>query len=60
EATKEIRKFNKKVIIIAQTAFGLSGDREKSIAAGCNEYVSKPVSKDELLVLIQKHFKDYK
>ncbi|PLX03137.1 MAG: hypothetical protein C0595_08210, partial [Marinilabiliales bacterium] len=33
EATKEIRKFNKKVIIIAQTAFGLSGDREKSIAA---------------------------
>jgi len=58
EATKEIRKFNKNVIIISQTAFGLSGDREKSIAAGCNDYVSKPVSKDDLLALIQKHLQN--
>jgi len=56
EATRQIRQFNKDVIIIAQTAFGLSGDREKSIAAGCNDYISKPVKKDELLSLIQKHF----
>ncbi len=56
EATHQIRQFNKDVIIIAQTAFGLSGDREKSIAAGCNDYISKPVKKDELLSLIQKHF----
>lgn len=56
EATSQIRHFNKEVIIIAQTAYGLSGDREKSIAAGCNDYISKPVKKDELLSLIQKHF----
>jgi CheY-like chemotaxis protein len=29
QATKEIRKLNKKVKIIAQTAYALSGDREK-------------------------------
>jgi len=57
EATRRIREFNKKVIIIAQTAFGLSGDREKAIEAGCDDYISKPIKKDELLALIQKYFK---
>ena len=56
EAAKQIRKFNKVVVIIAQTAYGLSGDREKSIEAGCNDYISKPINKDELLSLIQKYF----
>jgi len=51
EAAKQIRKFNKVVVIIAQTAYGLSGDREKSIEAGCNDYISKPINKDELLSL---------
>ena len=57
EATRQIRQFNKDVIIIAQTAFGLSGDREKTIEAGCNDYIAKPINRDELLALIQKHFK---
>ena len=56
EATKQIREFNNEVIIIAQTAYGLSGDREKSIEAGCNDYIKKPIDKAELLSLIQKHF----
>jgi len=47
EATRQIRQFNKYVVIIAQTAFGLSGDREKAIEAGCNDYISKPINKDE-------------
>jgi len=57
DATRQIRQFNKDVIIIAQTAFGLSGDREKAIAAGCNNYISKPINKNELLSLIQRYFK---
>ena len=56
EATRQIRRLNKDVIIIAQTAYGLSGDRQKAIDAGCNEYLSKPIDKDELLRLMQKHF----
>jgi len=54
EATRQIRKFNKDVIIIAQTAYALEGDREKAIAAGCNDYISKPIKKDELLEKISK------
>jgi len=56
EATRQIRKFNKEVVIIAQTAYGLSGDCEKAIEAGCNDYISKPINKAELLLLIQKYF----
>lgn len=48
DATREIRKFNSDVIIIAQTAFGLSGDREKAIEVGCNDYIAKPIKKEEL------------
>lgn len=55
EATRRIRKFNKEVIIIAQTAYGLSGDKEKAIESGCNDYIAKPIIKNELLTLIQKY-----
>ena len=56
EATKEIRKFNKDVIIIAQTAYSLPGDNKKAIEAGCNDYISKPINKELLLGLIEKYF----
>ncbi|MFO7972065.1 MAG: ATP-binding protein, partial [Desulfobacterales bacterium] len=56
EATKQIREFNKEVIIVAQTAYAQLGDREKSIKTGCNDYIAKPINKDELLALIQKYF----
>ena len=56
EATKQIREFNKEVVIIAQTAYGLSGDREKAIEAGCSDYIAKPINIAKLLVLIQKYF----
>ncbi|MDP8217572.1 MAG: response regulator, partial [Candidatus Theseobacter exili] len=56
EATRQIREFNNEVVIIAQTAFGLSGDREKAIEAGCNDYISKPIIKNELMSLIQQYF----
>jgi hypothetical protein len=57
EATRQIRQFNKDIVIIAQTAFGLTGDREKTLEAGCNDYISKPINKYKLLVLLQKYFK---
>ncbi|WP_195715237.1 PAS domain S-box protein [Ancylomarina sp. 16SWW S1-10-2] len=55
EATREIRKFNKDVIIIAQTAFALNGDKEKAIAAGCHDYMSKPIDSNKLKLMIIKY-----
>lgn len=56
EAVHHIRKFNKNVIIIAQTAYGLTGDKEEALAAGCNDYISKPFDKEQLLGIINKYF----
>lgn len=56
EASRQIRVFNKNVIIIAQTAFGLMGEKEKAINAGCNDYISKPINKTVFLSLLKKHF----
>jgi len=55
EATRQIRKFNKDIVIIAQTAYGLSSDREKALEAGCTDYIAKPINKKALLSLIQKY-----
>ncbi|WP_320019165.1 PAS domain S-box protein [Labilibaculum manganireducens] len=56
EAAREIREFNKEVIIIAQTAFALEGDKEKAIGSGCNNYISKPINPNILLSLVQSYF----
>ncbi|NQU31948.1 MAG: PAS domain S-box protein [Bacteroidetes bacterium] len=56
EAIRQIRKFNKEVVIIAQTAFAQTGDREKAIEAGSNDYISKPILKDKLITLFLKYF----
>jgi PAS domain S-box-containing protein len=55
EAIHQIRQFNTDVIIIAQTAYGFSGDREKAIEAGCDDYISKPIDKTKLYELIKKN-----
>jgi CheY-like chemotaxis protein len=46
------------VTIIAQTANALYGDREKALAAGCNEYIEKPIVKEKLLALINGSLKN--
>lgn len=51
-ATQKIREFNKDIVIIAQTAYAIAGDREKALEAGCNGYISKPIDEDELMELI--------
>ncbi|MFZ1730392.1 MAG: PAS domain S-box protein [Bacteroidota bacterium] len=55
DATRQIREFNSDVVIIAQTAYALAGDREKSLQAGCHAYISKPIMKKELMSLIQQY-----
>jgi CheY-like chemotaxis protein len=56
EATHQIRRFNKDLIIIAQTAFGLTGDKERALEAGCDDYISKPIHSKILFELIKKYF----
>jgi hypothetical protein len=56
EATRRIRRFNKEIVIIAQTAYAILGDREKAIAAGCNDYITKPIKRLEFNALLKKYF----
>ena len=55
EATKKIREFNKDIIIIAQTAYAIIGDREKALEAGCNDHITKPIKDDTLIEMINLH-----
>ncbi|MHC1776014.1 MAG: ATP-binding protein [Lentimicrobium sp.] len=58
EVTRQIRQLNKEVIIIAQTAYGLAGDREKALNSGCNDYIAKPLTTATLLSIIKKQFRN--
>ncbi len=55
-ATTEIRnKLKSDIPIIAMTAHAFSGEREKCISYGMDDYISKPIREDELLRLIKKY-----
>jgi two-component system cell cycle response regulator DivK len=51
-----IKSFRKNLPIIALTAFAVRGDEKRVREAGCDDYLSKPIEKDELLMLIRKYF----
>jgi CheY-like chemotaxis protein len=49
KSTRKIREFRENIIIIAQTAYGLLGDKEKIIDAGFNDYIVKPIFSQDLI-----------
>jgi len=53
-ATSKIRKINSEIKIIAQTAFAMSGEKEKAINVGCVDFVTKPLKKESLFFKINK------
>lgn len=56
-STRLIREFRENVIVIAQTACGLMGEREKIIEAGFNDYLIKPIFYDSLIEKLVYHLK---
>jgi CheY-like chemotaxis protein len=52
DATRQIGQFNKNLVIIEQTADAITGEKEMEIEEGCNDYISKPIKKDEFLAII--------
>ncbi len=52
EATRLIKAFRPDLPIIAQTAFAFSDDKAKALAAGCDNYITKPIKRNMLLNMI--------
>jgi two-component system cell cycle response regulator DivK len=52
EATKAIKQFRPELPIIAQTAYALSDDKGKVLAAGCDDYIAKPFNSNALIAIL--------
>ena len=55
EVTRRIRKRNKTVPIIAQTAYAITGDSEIATEAGCDDLITKPITQDALDAVVAKY-----
>jgi CheY-like chemotaxis protein len=56
EATRQIKSLRPDLPIIAQTAYAMSEDRKRAIESGCNDFIAKPIGREELLFKIDKFF----
>jgi PAS domain S-box-containing protein len=54
DAVRLIKEINPNVPVVAQTAYALESDKIKALAAGCDDYLSKPIAKDKLLDILRK------
>jgi CheY-like chemotaxis protein len=55
--TREIRKFNRELPIIAQTAGKTQQERDAALESGCNEVLVKPFKMEDLTGLLEKYLK---
>ena len=56
-ALNKIREVRKDVVVIAQTAYGLMGDKEKILSSGFNDYIIKPILSQNLIEKILVNLK---
>ncbi|MCX6154843.1 MAG: PAS domain S-box protein [Candidatus Kapabacteria bacterium] len=54
DATRKIREFDKNIFIIAQTAYTQGEEKEHAIDAGCDEFICKPIERENLFYLIRE------
>jgi signal transduction histidine kinase/CheY-like chemotaxis protein len=55
EATRRVKSERPDLPIVALTAYAMTGEKERCLAAGCNEYLSKPVSPKDLIAVVKKY-----
>jgi CheY-like chemotaxis protein len=58
EATRTIKEMKPDLPIIAVTAYAMTGDEIKTIEAGCDGYVSKPFTREQILEAINQFLID--
>lgn len=55
DATREIKKLNAEVPVVAQTAYAMKRERDRCIEAGCDDYISKPFDPETLMNVVKKY-----
>ncbi|MBN1252212.1 MAG: PAS domain S-box protein [Bacteroidales bacterium] len=55
QATREIKKINPEIPIIAQTAFAFANEKQAILDSGCNRYIKKPIKHEEIYQVLEKY-----
>ena len=55
EATRKIKEIRPELPVIAQTAYAMESDKKRALAEGCDDYIAKPIRRNDLILKISKY-----